>query len=385
MKRPPRPPPERGPANTLTTDLLNDRKQISILEDSFGVTQMAGALEHHVTDKDTLLRYIDAAAALRSTTPTLRNDNSSRSHAICRIRFENPQLPTAKDGLLYLIDLAGSEAARDKVAHDTSRMKEAREINSSLSVLKDCIRGRALADADSFLGKTNKKPAYVPFRQSTLTKTLKHVFDPASTRSCKTVVVACVNPCLADLGASKNTMRYAEMLRVPMPKAKEVAYSPGMPATWNNDQLRDWIQRNVSPPLPFFQTLPSSYQPLTLLCPVVRRPPGHPAHPRAARKRPAAAAPTRPRVRHALPQDHRRLGRAGAGLPRQVLAAAHRLAAQRRQAARGQDACGLPARAARLQRRPGARRVRHPLHRPHPPGHGGQLEPAGRVQVVYGE
>ena len=257
MKRP----PEGGPANTLhplTTDLLNDRKQISILEDSFGVTQMAGALEHHVTDKDTLLQYIDAAAALRSTTPTLRNDNSSRSHAICRIRFENLQLPTAKDGLLYLIDLAGSEAARDKVAHDASRMKEAREINSSLSVLKDCIRGRALADADSFLGKANKKPAYVPFRQSTLTKTLKHVFDPTSTRSCKTVVVACVNPCLADLGASKNTMRYAEMLRVPMPKAKEVAYSPGMPATWNNDQLRDWIQRNVRPPLPFFLTIPNT-------------------------------------------------------------------------------------------------------------------------------
>ncbi|KAH6847763.1 P-loop containing nucleoside triphosphate hydrolase protein [Chaetomium sp. MPI-CAGE-AT-0009] len=235
-------------AGQTAYDLLNDRKQISILEDSFGVTQMAGALEHHVTDKGTLLEYIDAAAALRRTTPTLRNDNSSRSHAICRIRFENPQLPSAQDGLLYLIDLAGSEAARDKVTHDTSRMKEAREINSSLSVLKDCIRGRALADAESFAGKPTKKPAYVPFRQSTLTKTLKHVFDPTSTRSCKTVVVACVNPCLADLGASKNTMRYAEMLRVPMPKAKALEYSPGIPATWNNDQLRDWIQRNSGEP-----------------------------------------------------------------------------------------------------------------------------------------
>ncbi|KAK3293099.1 P-loop containing nucleoside triphosphate hydrolase protein [Chaetomium fimeti] len=235
-------------AGQTAYDLLNDRKQISILEDSFGVTQMAGALEHHVTDKKTLLEYIDAAAALRSTTPTLRNNSSSRSHAICRFRFENPQLPSAKDGLLYLIDLAGSEAARDKVAHDTSRMKEAREINSSLSVLKDCIRGRAVADADSFSGKTNKKPAYVPFRQSTLTKTLKHVFDPASTRSCKTIVVACVNPCLADLGASKNTMRYAEMLRVPMPKAKVMEYNPGIPATWNNEQLRDWIQRNSGEP-----------------------------------------------------------------------------------------------------------------------------------------
>lgn len=210
------------------------------------MTQMAGALEPQVTDKESLFNYIDAAAALRRTTPTLRNDNSSRSHAICRMRFENPTLSSAQDGLLYLIDLAGSEAARDKVAHDVTRMKEAREINSSLSVLKDCIRGRAVADAEAFAGKSSKKPAYIPFRQSTLTKTLKHVFDPASSRSCKTVVVACVNPCLADIGATKNTLRYAEMLRVAVPRVKPAEYSPSMPATWNNEQLRDWIRRNVS-------------------------------------------------------------------------------------------------------------------------------------------
>lgn len=215
------------------------------MEDSFGVIQMAGALEYRVTDKETFLGYIDAAAGLRRTTPTLRNDKSSRSHAICRIRFENPTLPEAPDGLLYLVDLAGSEAARDKVAHDMSRMKEAREINTSLSVLKDCIRGRAVADADAFAGRSSRKPTYIPFRQSTLTKTLKHVFDPASSRSCKTVVVACVNPCLADIGASKNTLRYAEMLRVTVPRAKPAEYSPSVPATWNNEQLRDWIQRNV--------------------------------------------------------------------------------------------------------------------------------------------
>ncbi len=229
-------------------DLLNARKQISILEDSLGITQMAGAQELKVSDKDTLLGLIEAAAALRRTAPTLKNDTSSRSHAICRLRFENPEIPAADDGLLYLIDLAGSEAARDKTAHDASRMKEAREINTSLSVLKDCIRGRALADADTFAGKPTKKPAYVPFRQSTLTKTLKHVFDPTSARSCKTVVVACVNPCLADIGASRNTLRYAEMLRAVIPKPKAAEYNPLVPSTWNNEQLSAWIKANVRPP-----------------------------------------------------------------------------------------------------------------------------------------
>jgi kinesin family protein 2/24 len=212
---------------------------------------MAGALEHLIATKESMLEYIEAAAALRRTAPTFKNDTSSRSHAICRLRFENPALSTADDGLLYLVDLAGSEAARDKMEHDTTRMKEAREINTSLSVLKDCIRGRALADAESFAGQPNKKPAYVPFRQSTLTKTLKHVFDPAGSRSCKTVVVACVNPCLADVGASKNTLRYAEMLRVVVPKQKAAEYSADVPATWNNEQLRVWIDRNVRHPFPF--------------------------------------------------------------------------------------------------------------------------------------
>ncbi|KAG7285052.1 hypothetical protein NEMBOFW57_009672 [Staphylotrichum longicolle] len=257
-------------AGQTAYDLLNSRKQISILEDSLGTTQMAGALEHQVTDKETLLAYIEAAASLRRTAPTLKNDSSSRSHAICRLRFEDPDRPSADDdGLLYLIDLAGSEAARDKTEHDASRMKEAREINTSLSVLKDCIRGRALADADSFAGRPNKKPAYIPFRQSTLTKTLKHVFDPTSARRCKTVVVACVNPCLADIGASKNTLRYAELLRAVIPKTKAAEYNPAVPTTWNNEQLCEWIKTNSgTPPISPSLLAPTETGPQLLRLPV---------------------------------------------------------------------------------------------------------------------
>ncbi|KAK0713351.1 P-loop containing nucleoside triphosphate hydrolase protein [Lasiosphaeria miniovina] len=201
-------------AGQTAHDLLNARKQISILEDSLGTTQLAGAVEHHVTDKGALVALIDIAASLRSTASTLMNDTSSRSHAICRIRLEDPSDPEADDGLLYLVDLAGSEAARDRSAHDAARMKEAREINSSLA----------------------------------LTKTLKHVFDPAGARALRTVVVACVNPCLADVGASKNTLRYAEMLRAVVPRARPAAFDPAVPATWNNAQLRTWIGRSSGTP-----------------------------------------------------------------------------------------------------------------------------------------
>ncbi|KAK4204600.1 P-loop containing nucleoside triphosphate hydrolase protein [Triangularia verruculosa] len=238
-------------AGQKSFDLLNSRKQISILEDSFGNTQLAGALEQHITTKSSFLELIEAAASLRRTAPTLKNDSSSRSHAICRIRIENPSIPWAEDGLLYIIDLAGSEAARDKTTHDAARMKEAKEINTSLSVLKDCIRGRALLDLDPSFG-SGAKNAYVPFRHSTLTKTLKHVFDPSPTagtrRSCKTVVVACVNPCLADTSASKNTLRYAEMLRVVVPTKKALSDHTNVPVMWNNEQLREWITKSSGTP-----------------------------------------------------------------------------------------------------------------------------------------
>lgn len=91
-------------------------------------------------------------------------------------------------------------------------MRETREINMSLSVLKDCIRGKV--ESDSLKASGNLKPIRVPFRQSVLTRVLKHVFDPAASRACKTVVIGCLNPSLVDVGPSKNTLRYAELLRV---------------------------------------------------------------------------------------------------------------------------------------------------------------------------
>lgn len=217
---------------------------MSILEDSFGVTQIAGAADHEVSTADELLACIESAASYRRTEATIKNDTSSRSHAICRIRIQNPNAPADEDGMLYMVDLAGSEAARDRVNHDAERMREARQINTSLSVLKDCIRGRAEADMAAATG--SKKKPYVPFRQSSLTKVLKHVFDPAGTRSCRTIIIACVNPSLLDIVASRNTLRYAEMLRVLMPKASTIRYDPKSPMTWTNEQLRKWIEENVS-------------------------------------------------------------------------------------------------------------------------------------------
>lgn len=203
-------------AGNQAYDLLSDRKPISLLDNAAGVTQL-GAEEHVVQGRDEMMDAIERATSFRRTKPTLKNDASSRSHSICRFRILDTQSGT--NGFLYLVDLAGSEAARDVAVHGPERMRETREINVSLSVLKDCMRGKAKYDAltsttsESGTAAKQIKPPYLPFRQSALTRVLKHALDPSVDGSkTRTMVIACVNPGLADVPMTRNTMSYAEML-----------------------------------------------------------------------------------------------------------------------------------------------------------------------------
>jgi kinesin family member 2/24 len=68
---------------------------------------------------------------------------------------------------------------------------------------------------------SSKKRLHIPWRSSKLTQVLKHVFETQSVRACKTVVVACVAPSIVDSSHSKNTLRYAEMLKIPVPKLRK--------------------------------------------------------------------------------------------------------------------------------------------------------------------
>ncbi|KAJ4356070.1 uncharacterized protein N0V89_004097 [Didymosphaeria variabile] len=233
-------------AGNAAFDLLNEREPISLREDSLGATQLVGAQENQVFNVDDMKAVVERATSLRRTAPTLKNPASSRSHAICRIRIRNTE--NGSDGLLYMVDLAGSEAARDVAVHGADRMRETKQINISLSVLKDCIRAKAEADTATTLHRERLGPKvpHIPFRQSALTRVLKHVFDPASTRGCKTIVIACVNPSLADVGSTKNTLRFAELLRVLVPLTDESDTEKQSAMHWTNMQLREWIKENVS-------------------------------------------------------------------------------------------------------------------------------------------
>ena len=65
------------------TDLLSEAN-VSVMEDKFGKIQMVGAREDTVTRPEEVLELARTALARRSTAATLKNDTSSRSHAVIR-------------------------------------------------------------------------------------------------------------------------------------------------------------------------------------------------------------------------------------------------------------------------------------------------------------
>jgi len=90
-------------------DLLNNKEEIFILEDKFRNMTIKGVQEFDCLTSDDLLKYINIGFSHRKTHATLKNDTSSRSHAICQIRIHNTVINQANDGIIYLVDLAGSE------------------------------------------------------------------------------------------------------------------------------------------------------------------------------------------------------------------------------------------------------------------------------------
>ncbi|ORY44460.1 P-loop containing nucleoside triphosphate hydrolase protein [Rhizoclosmatium globosum] len=217
-------------------DLLNYPTEVSILEDVLGQVQVVGVTEEQVKTPDELTSIISRGSSFRKTIGTAKNDTSSRSHAICRIKIKNLRRLEAEEGVLYLLDLAGSESASDSRNHDKERMQESVEINKSLTTLKDCIRNRALAVVST-------KHIHIPYRNSKLTVLLKSAFELSSVRACKTVVIATINPNILDTNHSLNTLRYVSPLKVEVPPITEAA-SPNDPVSWSNTKLQEWVKQN---------------------------------------------------------------------------------------------------------------------------------------------
>eukprot|EP00808_Paulinella_micropora_P009028 g82697.t1 len=221
---------EQKGARQLHEEQTKTKGQFFIREDNFGEVQLRGLSEQIVSSAEELRQQLTTALQYRRTAATLRNDASSRTHAVARFRCYNRRYPASRPGVLYIIDLAGSERASDQAQHDKERLEESRTINFSLMTLKESLRSRSLAGRGA-----NMK--HIPYRETKITLLLKDVLALEAIRVCKTVVIACLAPSVRDFNHTANTLRYAAPIRVGMAKANLIERHKDDPVGWSHDEL----------------------------------------------------------------------------------------------------------------------------------------------------
>ena len=136
-----------------------------------------------MADVDALLA---TASAARATGATLLNARSSRSHMVITLRLG------AGGGVLNLVDLAGSERL-SKSGAEGDAAKETAAINKSLSALADVVAAIA------------SKAAFVPFRNSKLTRLLSPALGPDA----RVLMLVTVSPEPGSLGETLCSLRFA--------------------------------------------------------------------------------------------------------------------------------------------------------------------------------
>jgi kinesin family protein C2/C3 len=150
----------------------------------------------------TCLRDVEELFALaesnRATATTNMNEHSSRSHMMLTITVmsENLALGTVQRGKLNLVDLAGSERINKSGAAGQA-LKEAQNINKSLSALGDVIAARA------------SKQTHIPFRNSTLT----YLLQDSLSKDSKTLMICCISPLLSSAGETNSSLDFAARVR----------------------------------------------------------------------------------------------------------------------------------------------------------------------------
>jgi kinesin family member C2/C3 len=167
-----------------------------------------------VASVDDVEALIAKAAKGRSTFATDMNEHSSRSHLILSlyVRTDNKLTGERTASKLHLIDLAGSERVSRSNA-EGQRLKEAQNINTSLSALGDVIQ--------SLRAQTQ----HVPYRNCKLTRLLSDSLGGKS----KTLLVVNLSPTRASAAESRCSCEFASRAKkVELGRAvRQVESGPG--------------------------------------------------------------------------------------------------------------------------------------------------------------
>mmetsp|Transcript_4379 Transcript_4379/g.13249 ORF Transcript_4379/g.13249 Transcript_4379/m.13249 type:complete len:985 (-) Transcript_4379:519-3473(-) len=158
-----------------------------------------GAVIKEANSADELLNLFDAGNSKRHVGATKMNAESSRSHSIFAILVEVYNHTTRKTsvGKLSLVDLAGSERA-DKTGATDARLKEAQNINKSLSALGDVIS--ALSNGEKF----------IPYRNNKLTL----VMQDSLGGNAKTLMFVNISPADYNVDETITSLKYASRVKL---------------------------------------------------------------------------------------------------------------------------------------------------------------------------
>lgn len=153
--------------NETVKDLLSStRNNLDLRLNGEGKVYVENLQKLPCDSMDEVLTVMSRASKNRSTGSHNMNEHSSRSHLVVTISADTKNLVNGvrTNGSLCLIDLAGSERV-GKTDATGERLKEAQNINKSLSALGDVIAA---------LGERKKKKGHIPYRNSKLTFLLQN-------------------------------------------------------------------------------------------------------------------------------------------------------------------------------------------------------------------
>jgi hypothetical protein len=167
--------------------------------------KIEGTAEPVVTSVESVMALLKKGSAQRVSASTSKNDRSSRSHAIFRLRVtketmsEGSTEATAMTSTLTLVDLAGSERYVDCADYGRDRLREMTSINLSLTTLRRVIQCISR-------GKAGGLP---PLRESLLTRTLTESFGG---NSCTAMIIT-VSPEVKYRDDTMGSLRFGGVVR----------------------------------------------------------------------------------------------------------------------------------------------------------------------------
>lgn len=220
-------------------DLLSpERQEIKILEDKNGVVHAHGIAQRPVASAADLLATIKEAARRRVSSATGVHGASSRSHAVFRVAVGEA------GNQFLLVDLAGSERKEDSDKHNAQQRREAADINTSLMVLKECVRKLAAVYG------SKEDDSHIPFRRSKITLFLK----PALMNDCshaRTLVISTLSPnssdtehtiCTLDNVGLMDGVAHAHSDSVRSEVLAPVIEVPKKPVAWTVDEVKHFFR-----------------------------------------------------------------------------------------------------------------------------------------------